>query len=116
MIVLFFKYSCTFGWAFIHAHDSNEDSCKDIVESKECKIIFLTAVFWLAVPVIFWVLSHITTLNLFVDRYFITKEIAAIILVAYFSNLLSTSFKISVISFPPNDNSVYLCHLYYFKL
>ena len=90
-------------------HDSNEDSCKDIVESKECKIIFLTAVFWLAVPVIFWVLSHITTLNLFVDRYFITKEIAVIILVAYFSKLLFARHLKSQLSHFPLMITLFIC-------
>jgi len=43
----------------------------------------ITSVLWFSVPFIFWVLSHLSPLNLFVDRYFIPKEASIIILVAY---------------------------------
>ena len=36
----------------------------------------------------FWLLSHLSSLNLFVDRYFIPKESALIFLVAYGFNLI----------------------------
>ena len=43
----------------------------------------ITSFVWLSVPFIFWIISHISPLNLFVDRYFIPKESALIFLVAY---------------------------------
>jgi len=45
--------------------------------------IMITSVLWVSVPFIFWLISHISQLNLFVDRYFIPKEVAVIVLVAY---------------------------------
>ncbi len=45
--------------------------------------IMITSVLWLSVPFLFWVLSHLSSLNLFVDRYFIPKESALIFLTAY---------------------------------
>ncbi len=44
--------------------------------------IMITSLLWILVPLLFWILSHITPLNLFVDRYFIPKESALIFLVA----------------------------------
>ena len=46
------------------------------------KPIIITALLWFSLPVFLWILSHLTPLNLFVDRYFIPKEVAIIILVA----------------------------------
>jgi len=48
----------------------------------------ITSFLWLSVPFIFWVISHVTPLNLFVDRYFIPKEVAVILLVACGFNLI----------------------------
>ena len=45
--------------------------------------IAITSFLWLSVPFIFWIISHISQLNLYVDRYFIPKEAALIFLVAY---------------------------------
>ena len=45
--------------------------------------IAITSLLWLSVPFLFWVLSHLSSLNLFVDRYFIPKESALIFLIAY---------------------------------
>jgi hypothetical protein len=53
------------------------------VESNSTSPIIVTSFLWICVPFIFWVLSHISSLNLFVDRYFIPKEIALTLLVAY---------------------------------
>ena len=51
--------------------------------------IMITSVLWFSVPVIFWIISHLSSLNLFVDRYFIPKESSIIFLIAYgFSFLL----------------------------
>jgi hypothetical protein len=43
----------------------------------------ITSFLWLSVPFIFWIISHISPLNLFVDRYFVPKEVAVMVLVAY---------------------------------
>ena len=47
------------------------------------KPIIITSMLWFCVPIIFWIISHLTPLNLFVDRYFIPKEVAVTVLVAY---------------------------------
>jgi hypothetical protein len=47
-----------------------------------------TSLLWLSMPTIFWTLSHLSSLNLFVDRYFIPKESALIFLVAYGFSLI----------------------------
>ena len=52
------------------------------VESNSSSPIIVTSFLWICVPLIFWVLSHVSSLNLFVDRYFIPKEIALTLLVA----------------------------------
>ena len=45
--------------------------------------VIITSFLWILVPLLFWILSHLTSFNLFVDRYFIPKEVAIIFLVAY---------------------------------
>ena len=45
--------------------------------------IIITSFLWILVPFLFWIISHITPLNLFVDRYFIPKESAFIFLVTF---------------------------------
>jgi uncharacterized membrane protein len=45
--------------------------------------IMITSFLWILVPFLFWIISRVTPLNLFVDRYFIPKESALIFLVAY---------------------------------
>ena len=52
------------------------------------KPILLTSILWLSVPFIFWVMSHLSSMNLFVERYFIPKESALIFLVAYGFSLI----------------------------
>ena len=47
------------------------------------KPIAITSILWLSVPFIFWIISNLTSLNLFVDRYFIPKESALIFLSAF---------------------------------
>ena len=45
--------------------------------------IMITSFLWILVPLMFWIISHITPLNLFVGRYFIPKETAVIFLVGF---------------------------------
>lgn len=52
------------------------------VESNNSIPIIVTSFFWISVPLIFWIISHFTSLNLFVERYFIPKEVAITFLVA----------------------------------
>ena len=52
------------------------------LEPNRLSPMILTSFLWICVPLIFWVLSHISSLNLFVDRYFIPKEVAITFLVA----------------------------------
>lgn len=62
------------------------DGCtkaRSIEEIHYSRPMAITSLFWLSVPFLFWTLSHLSSLNLFVDRYFIPKESALIFLVAY---------------------------------
>ena len=56
---------------------------RSIEEIHTSRPLATTSLFWLSVPFLFWALSHLSSLNLFVDRYFIPKESALIFLVAY---------------------------------
>jgi len=51
-------------------------------ESSCSRPIMITSFLWILVPLLFWIISHITPINLFVDRYFMPKESALIFLVA----------------------------------
>ncbi len=55
----------------------------NIEENYNPSTIIITSVLWFSVPFIFWIISRTSSLNLFVDRYFIPKESALIFLVAY---------------------------------
>ena len=53
------------------------------IEEIQCsRPIIITSFLWFSVPFIFWALSHHSSINLFVDRYFIPKEVAIIVIVA----------------------------------
>ena len=55
------------------------------IEETQCsRVIIFTSFLWFSVPFIFWALSHLSSINLFVDRYFIPKEVALIVIVALF--------------------------------
>jgi len=56
---------------------------KTPIESEDNnKFIFFCSILWLSTPTLFWLLSHVTPLNLFKERYFIPKEAAWMVLVA----------------------------------
>jgi hypothetical protein len=70
-------------------------------ETYYSKPIIVTSVLWFSVPFVFWVFSHLSSLNLFVDRYFIPKESALILLVAYGIRLILQKLpKIKSLSIP----------------
>jgi len=62
--------------------------------SKKKKITFsnqavlLTSLLWFLTPCCFWCLSHISDINLFKDRYFIPKEVGAVILVIFILDII----------------------------
>lgn len=59
------------------------------IDEIQCSIpIIFTSFLWLSVPFIFWFFSHLSSLNLFVDRYFIPKESALIFIAAYGFSLI----------------------------
>ena len=64
-----------------------------IKEAHFLRPIIISSLLWLSVPLIFWIISHLTSLNLFVDRYFIPKEAALIIITAFLINLLINKMK-----------------------
>ena len=75
--------------AVLLINNPERDTEKSSIKKTNCFItILLTSLLWFSVPFIFWVLSHLSHLNLFVDRYFIPKEAALIFLVAYGFNLI----------------------------
>jgi hypothetical protein len=71
--------------------------------------IAISSLLWLSVPLIFWIISHLSSLNLFVDRYFIPKESAMIFLMAYGFNLILQKL-------PPKDNLLTISMLGTFAL
>ena len=77
---------------------------RSIEEIQYSRQIAISSLLWLSVPLIFWIISHFTSLNLFVDRYFIPKESALIFLVAHGFNLIfqklpqNESMSISMLS------------------
>ncbi len=75
--------------ALIITSNSNSDTETVPMEETGCsRPIMITSVLWFSMPIIFWIISHLTPLNLFVDRYFIPKEASIIILVAYGSSFI----------------------------
>ena len=87
---------------------SNSKGNTDTLPNEETgcsRPIMITSFLWILVPLLFWIISHITPLNLFVDRYFIPKEVAIIFLVGFglsfiFQKLTQQKFK----SFPMLGN------------
>lgn len=47
------------------------------------KLVTLSII-WFLTPLLFWIISHCSALNLFEDRYFMPKEAAVMILVSFF--------------------------------
>lgn len=80
---------------------SNSKASTETLQNEETgcpRPIMITSFLWILVPLLFWIISHITPLNLFVDRYFIPKESALIFLVGFglsfiFQNLLNQKRK-----------------------
>ena len=71
--------------------------------------VIITSFLWILVPLLFWIISHLSSLNLFVDRYFIPKESAMIFLMAYGFNLILQKL-------PPKDNLLTISMLGTFAL
>ena len=56
---------------------------KNPVESEHNNnFILFSSILWISIPMLIWLLSHVTPLNLFKDRYFIPKEAAWMVLIA----------------------------------
>jgi hypothetical protein len=66
--------------------DKNQFSTKETT-TKNATLI-TTSVLWLVAPTLFWLMSRISELNLFVDRYFIPKEVAVIILTTWLLHII----------------------------
>jgi len=58
-------------------------------------LIITLAIIWCLTPLAFWIISHLSTLNLFKDRYFIPKEAAVMVLISYFFHRVIPLFDIS---------------------
>lgn len=57
--------------------------------------IVIVATIWFLTPLIFWITSHVSSLNLFKDRYFIPKEAAVMVLISYFFHRIFPMFGTS---------------------
>ena len=78
---------------FIIIHESNKDTESITMEGAKClRFIMVTSLLWFSVSLIFWTISQLSSLNLFVDRYFIPKEAALIFLVGYGISLIFQKF------------------------
>ena len=66
--------------------DKNQFSTKETT-TKNATLI-TTSVLWLVAPTLSWLMSRISELNLFVDRYFIPKEVAVIILTTWLLDII----------------------------
>ena len=80
----------------------NKSSVKAIGHVKILKdnnIVATTLILWILAPLIFWSISHISDLNLFVDRYFIPKEAAIILITASFFNFILDKVKVQKVNF-----------------
>ena len=74
-------------------NNPNKNNKKGSIKRNSCsRTILVTSILWLFVPCIFWTISRISSLNLFVDRYFIPKEAALILLVTFAINLIFQNF------------------------
>ncbi len=58
-------------------------------------LIIILAIIWFLTPLIFWIISHVSTFNLFKDRYFIPKEAAVMVLISYFFHRIIPKFDTS---------------------
>jgi hypothetical protein len=58
-------------------------------------LIIVIAFIWFSTPLIFWIISHVSTFNLFKDRYFIPKEAAVMVLISYFFHRIIPMFGTS---------------------
>lgn len=79
----------------IFLNTSNRDNKNhSIEETYNSRPIIVTSVLWFSVALVAWVLSHLSPLNLFVDRYFIPKESGLIVIVAFIIKKFQTKFYI----------------------
>ena len=62
---------------------STSRNIKPDIKNKSLAPLLTVSTLWLLVPFFFWVLSHLSPLNLFQERYFIPKEAAFLILVSF---------------------------------
>ena len=71
-------------FVFIIINKTDRSSKTQIIEGiRLSRPIAVTSLLWVSVPFVFWIISNLTSLNLFVDRYFIPKESALVFLFAY---------------------------------
>ena len=79
---------------------------KKLIESEDNnnKFILLSSILWISIPTLIWLMSHVTPLNLFKERYFMPKEAAWMVLIAvvvaripfFRSNSRKTFFPVGV--------------------
>ena len=77
----------------------------------EKKIVLTSSFLWLITPFVFWIISHISSLNLFVSRYFIPKEVAIIFILAWVIKLILPHFSKRFASYILSIPSLTICIL-----
>ncbi|MDC0156721.1 hypothetical protein OAK38_03065 [Verrucomicrobia bacterium] len=73
-------------------HSTSQNLKQPDIKNKSLAPLLTVSALWILVPFFFWVLSHISPLNLFQERYFIPKEAAFMILVSFGINKLKRRF------------------------
>ena len=79
---LFFSVPIIFA-LLLNSTSSKERNPFGFKDKKYNNFILHCSVLWLSIPILAWLLSHVTPLNLFKDRYFIPKEAALMVLSAF---------------------------------
>ena len=67
---------------FLNPTSRKEKKILESEDNKSNKFMIFCSIIWISIPMLFWLLSHVTHLNLFKERYFIPKEAAWMVLVA----------------------------------
>ena len=67
--------------------------------SKSLKPMFLVSLLWMLTPFFAWLLSHVSEINLFKERYFIPKEAGLMLLISFGSQAI-----FQFLSFPKKSN------------
>ena len=66
---------------FLNPTSGKEKKIPESEDNKSNKFVIFCSIIWISIPMLFWLISHLSPLNLFKERYFIPKEAACMVLV-----------------------------------